>query len=199
MNRAKLAFLLLLILLPAILRVSVHPWNFAPIGALALFAGAYFRERRLAVAVPLAAMLLSDLAMGWHLGDWNYTFHASLPIVYACFALYAFVGMGLRSVWRSQSAKNPHEFRKVKAVTVPLAALSGATAFFLITNFAEWALYPTYPHTLQGLILCYEAAIPFFRPTLAGDLIFAAVFFGGYELMRSRVPAFEQSQLLYAE
>src|SRR5262245_56428806 len=49
------------ILAAALARLVPHPPNFAPIGAMALLAGACFADRRLASAVPLAAMFLSDL------------------------------------------------------------------------------------------------------------------------------------------
>ena len=62
----------------AALRLLPHPSNFTPIGALALFAGAHFDDKRWAFVLPLAAMLLSDAVIG---------FHVQMPIVYGTFAL----------------------------------------------------------------------------------------------------------------
>ena len=66
MFRPRLWLLVLLMLAPAALRLIDHPWNMAPIAALALFAGAYFRDKVWAFAVPLGAMCLSDVAIGLH-------------------------------------------------------------------------------------------------------------------------------------
>ena len=49
-------------------RLIPHPWNFSPIEAVALFAGARFADRRLALLVPIAAMALSDVVLGFHGG-----------------------------------------------------------------------------------------------------------------------------------
>ncbi|MGH9677384.1 MAG: DUF6580 family putative transport protein, partial [Candidatus Acidiferrum sp.] len=46
---------LAMIALLAALRVAPHPWNFTPIGAMAIFAGATIGNRRLAFFVPLLA------------------------------------------------------------------------------------------------------------------------------------------------
>jgi hypothetical protein len=82
--------------------------------------------------------------------------------------------------------------RRRRTVTnVAAATLAGAVFFFLATNFAVWANVSgvTYPRTFQGLLLCYEAAIPFFRNTLAGDLVYATALFGGLALAEARFPA----------
>ena len=55
----------------------------------------------------------------------------------------------------------------------------GATfSFFVITNFAVWAMDGLYPMTLEGLMACYIAAIPFYGNTLASTALFSALFFG---------------------
>lgn len=202
MSRSKWIILAILIGLPAVMRVAGHPWNFAPVGALALFVGAHFRNRWLALLVPVLAMFLSDVAMGWERKDWSYTFHDLLPLIYACFLLYVCLGIGIRRFWNSLDDKGESTASRTyatKAAAVPVGALAGAVAFFLVTNFAVWAIFPTYPHTLAGLEQCFAAALPYFRYTLIGDLVFAVAFFGGYELLRGRLPALERSELLYVE
>ena len=77
-----------MILVAALSRLAPHPPNFVPIGALALFGGAQFADKRVAFLVPLAAMLLSDLAIG---------FYAHMEWVYGSFALITCVGLWLRS------------------------------------------------------------------------------------------------------
>src|SRR5690348_10915284 len=100
-------------------RLLVHfsagalPWNFTPVEAMALFGGAYFADRRLAVLVPLAAMALSDAVIGFD--------GAMSLVVYACIAATAFAGFGLRG--------------RVRIPNVALASIAGATGFYLVTNF----------------------------------------------------------------
>src|SRR5260370_4744902 len=85
-----------MILLAALSRLIPHPPNFTPIGAMALFGGACFADRRIAFIVPLAAMLLSDLAIGLLSGDMSLGLHRLIPAVYGTFGLIVFLGFWLR-------------------------------------------------------------------------------------------------------
>ena len=53
-------------------------------------------------------------------------------------------------------------------------ALIGSLVFFLITNFGVWSL-GTYGYTINGLILCYTLAIPFFSYSLISTFIFSGI------------------------
>lgn len=163
-----------LIFAAAALRVLPHPPNFAPIGAIALFGGASFRRRVWAFAVPLAAMAVSDVAL---LALYGFGFDYGTPVIYATFALTVCIGFLLRK-------------RRTAPLSVASAALASATLFYLTTNFAVWASSGLYPRTLSGLAACYVTAIPFFGPTVAGDLFYSAVLFGGLAWAERRVPAF---------
>ena len=203
MNRSKAAILLILILFPVAWRLIDHRWNFTPVGALSLFVGAYFFRKSWAMCVPIVVMFLSDVALGIQReGDWKYAFHDLVPVIYGCFVFYACLGFGLRSLWsKSRAADADGQPAGIspgmKMASVPAGAFLGAVVFFVVTNFADWALF--YPHTFDGLMTCYVAGLPFFRAMLMGDFIFGAILFGGYELLRHRVPAIEKSQLLYAD
>ena len=105
-----------IVLAAAALRIVPHPMNFAPIGALALFGGAYFSSKRAAVAVPLLSLVAGDIFTG---------FHRLIPYVYASFLVSVAIGFWLR--------------RKKSAPRIGGATLAGAIQFFLITNFALWA------------------------------------------------------------
>jgi len=48
----RLLFALILVSIAAAARIAPHPWNFTPVGALALFSGAVVRDRRIAFAFP---------------------------------------------------------------------------------------------------------------------------------------------------
>src|SRR4029077_11235593 len=123
--RALLA--LAIIALAAALRIAPHPWNFTPVGAMALFSGAIIRNRRLAFLFPILALFAGDIFVG---------FHKLMPVVYASFLVSVAIGFLLR------------ERRTVGRVG--LATLLGAIQFFLITNFAVWAFGLSYPRSSAG-------------------------------------------------
>jgi hypothetical protein len=148
-----------LIGLAAIARLLPHPPNFTPIMAMALVAGCHFADRRLAFVVPLAAMLFTDAVLG---------FHATLPHVYAGVVLTALIGMGLRG--------------RTGVATVAGASLAGSLTFFAVTNLGVWQVGGLYAPDAAGLVACYVAALPFLENSIAGDLIFTALLFGGHAL-----------------
>src|ERR1700740_591466 len=148
-----------MIVLAAVLRIVPHPWNFTPIGAMALFSGAMFRDRRVAFLFPLVALFAGDLFVG---------IHRLIPIVYASFLLSVLIGTLL--------ANNRAILRIGGAVFL------GALQFFLVTNFAIWRVFDTYPHTPAGLAACYIAGLPLFGNTLASDAIYSTLFFGAFAL-----------------
>lgn len=157
--------LAVMIVLAALSRLLPHPPNFSPVEAMALFGSAYFAKRWLGIALPLLAMLLADFFLG---------FHSGMPVVYGSIALISILGFGLRG--------------KVSALRVAGFGLVGATLFFLITNFAVWAGSGMYPMNTGGLLACYIAGIPFFHWQLAGVATYSFILFGGFALLRSRMP-----------
>jgi hypothetical protein len=160
---------LVLIGLAAALRIAPHPWNFTPVGAMALFSGAVLKDRRLAFLFPLLALFIGDIFIG---------FYKFMFIIYASFLISVAIGLWLRG-------------RRTVA-RISLATLLGALQFFLVSNFAVWQFLNTYPHNLRGLFACYIAAIPLFWNTLAGDAVYAAVFFLGYGLADNFFPVLRE-------
>jgi hypothetical protein len=65
------------------------------------------------------------------------------------------------------------------------ASLVASVSFFLISNFMVWVVWDMYAKNFGGLLACYAAALPFFRNTVTGDLVFSAVFFGAAYLLKS--------------
>jgi hypothetical protein len=169
--KPRMALLIGMIFGAAALRLVPHPANFDAIGALALFGGAHFVDKRWAFILPLAALFLSDVLIG---------FHAQMPLVYGVFVLMVFMGFALRE--------------QRGALPVAVMAVAGSVLFFVVTNFGVWALDGLYPLTLQGLATCYLAALPFFQNTLAGTLFYTAVLFGGFALIERKLPIFAAAQ-----
>lgn len=152
-----------LILLAAASRLLPHPPNFAPVAAIGLFAGATL-DRRAAWLVPFAAVLLSDAVIGFYHPVsmfWNY---AGLA---ACLLLGSAILGPARSLPRFAGA-----------------TLASSLAFFALSNFGMWAS-GYYPRTAAGLVECYVAALPFLRNTFASDVLYTALLFGGWALLRA--------------
>lgn len=178
MNNKRFWILTGFILLAVLSRILPHPYNFTPLGAIALFGAAYFSDRRWAILVPLGAMWMSDLILNNLLYSHFYAgftlFNSGMIWVYGSLVLIALMGM-----------------KTLRKITMPriLGSAAGASViFFLLSNLGVWFSATMYPMTLEGLLACYTAAIPFFHNTLAGDLIYSATLFGAFEVVRHRAP-----------
>lgn len=170
------------LLLAALSRLIPHPPNFAPITALALFGAATLADRRLALLTPLAALFVSDLCIeGLHrmglMASWG--LYPGMWVTYTAFLLVALIGLLLR------------RHRTVPAITG--ATLAGSVVFYAVTNFGVWAGGNLYPHTPEGLLACYTAAIPFFQNTLLGDAVYGTALFGGFALAERGWPVLREA------
>ncbi len=166
-----------LIIVAALTRLLPHPPNFSPVEAIALFGGAHFASKRLALLVPLLAMFVSDLALGLLHGGlyFDYFASASFWLVYACIAATTVLGFNLRG--------------RVSGPRVLGYALLSSVLFFAVTNFGAWLGAPMYPQSAAGLVAAYVAGIPFFKWTALGTLFYSALLFGGFALLRRQLPA----------
>ena len=155
----------------ALLPKTVVPENFAAVGAVTLFAAA-----RLGFWPGLAVMAV---ALGVKDGGVYLTrgFDPD-PTAWACFPLYALVGQVLLR-------------RTDSPLRVGVGAVSASLAFFLVSNFCCWlAQTLPYGYSLAGLADCYTAAVPFYRGTFAGDLVYSGILFGLHAVLsRAYFPA----------
>jgi hypothetical protein len=148
----------LIILIAVLMRLLPHPPNFTPIAAMVLFGGVYL-NKKYSLIIPLAAMLASDIFLG---------FHPTMPYVYGSLILTGMIGVWLKN---HKTAKN-----------VMCSSLIASILFFTITNFGVW-MGGWYPRTLSGLFDSYVMGIPFFKNTVFGDLFYTGLFFGSYEFL----------------
>jgi hypothetical protein len=153
----KFIIAIVLIVLSVSSRFLPLPPNFSPIMAVALFSGVFFANKKLAMLIPIGAMLISDIVLGLHI---------TMLSVYLSFGLIAFLGMKMKNV-------------SIKSVLGN--SLLGAGLFFVITNFAVWCI-GWYGYTWEGLATCYTTAIPFFRATLGSSVLYSGLLFGGFYL-----------------
>lgn len=156
---AKLIIGGILVVIALIARVALDlPPNFAPIAAIAIFAGALM-PKPWALALPLGAIIISDIFIGMH---------STVLFTWGSFALIALLS---------------HKFVKAnKPLLIGSMSVAGSLLFFVVSNFGVWLMNAMYPMTLTGLGAAYYMAIPFLRNTLMGDLVFSAALFGAYWL-----------------
>lgn len=171
----------LMLLLAAFSRLIPHPYNFTPIGAMALFGAAYFSQRRyLAFAIPIISMWLSDLVLnnvvyGQHFDHFVW-FYQGFYWTYGAFVLIGWIGIVL--------------LKKVNVQYLVLAILMASIVFFLVSNFGVWVSTNMYPKNMSGLMACFTAGLPFFKNTLMGDLLYTTVLFGVFELAQNTFSTF---------
>lgn len=165
LSRIQLIIALCLICIGISLRLLPHPANFAPVTAIALFGGSVL-PRKLAIWVPLLAMIVSDAIIG---------FYSIMFVTWGCFALIALAS----SVW----------LKKPTLIRGAVVTASSSVFFYVTTNFAVWLTSGMYAHTWAGLVNCYVMAIPFFRNTLLSDAIYTAALFGLYAFAVHRAAA----------
>jgi len=142
MNKREL-LLIGFVIMAVLVRLLPHPPNFTPIIALALFGSTNFKNKWLGISLPLIAMVISDIYLG---------FYGITLWVYGSFLLISLLG---------------RYWKKIKIQNVLISSL----IFFIITNFGVWL--GGYPKTIEGFLLCYTMAIPFFINSILGDLFFS--------------------------
>lgn len=173
----------LMMFLAAFSRLIPHPPNFAPIGAMALFGAAYFSQRYLSFLIPISSMWLSDLALNnivyARYFDHFVWFYQGFYWTYGAFIFIGLLGFLL--------------LKKVKVQTVLIGSVSASILFFLLSNFGVWFSGTMYPKDLNGLMACYTAAIPFFKNTIIGDLVYCSVLFGAFEFAQTKIPALQSA------
>ncbi len=150
---------LLIIIFGVICRLIPHPPNFSPVTAIALFGGLNFSDKRLAFSIPLIILFLSDLILGISIIN---------LFVYTGFLTIVFLGTKIKSI----------KFENI---------ILSSFIFFLISNFGVWII--GYPKNIEGLILCYTMAIPFFGYSIAGDLFFGYLFKISFSKITSILPS----------
>lgn len=165
MNAKNSIYLALgLVALLSLSRLIPHPPNFTPILGMAVFSGAIISKRFIAYLVPLLAMLLSDLYLG---------FHASMPIIYFSLAICVLIGTFIEA--------------RVTTLNSLLSISLGVLAFFLITNFMVWYGSGMYESSISGLLTCYFMGLPFVQNTFISSILYGMGAFLIYDIINKRM------------
>ncbi|MGZ3754068.1 MAG: DUF6580 family putative transport protein [Mucilaginibacter sp.] len=145
--------------------------NFTPVGAIALFGGAYFSDKWKAYLVPLLTLFMSDIALDYiYFGKFMLFYSGALP-VYASFAVVVLIGTYIK---------------KVNVTNVLLGSLGAVLVHWLITDIDPWLRGTMYAKSFYGYGESLIAAIPFEKGMLLGNLIYGTILFGGFELAKSK-------------
>jgi hypothetical protein len=155
-----LAYLFVLFAVVFRLLMQASAVNFAPVAASLLFFGSRMPRRQ--AWVPVAALMFSDVLLTLHV--YGYPWRADQIVIWAWYLAIVLLGSLLQG--------------RASVLRIGGASLAASLSFFLLSNLAVWAAWEMYPRTLNGLLACYAAAVPFFRNTAVSDLLFTAVFFG---------------------
>ena len=175
----------LLILVASLYRIIPNrPAGFAPQMAMALFGGAIIKDKKWAFAIPLFSLFISDLLYQllyiFELTD-RKGFYAYQLGTYFCFIVITVFGFLLK---------------KISVIRVAFFSIAGSVIFFLLSNTLVWLQGYGFarPKTFEGLLLCYNDALLFYREgglirgfegnLILGDLIFSTIIFGGYFLIK---------------
>jgi hypothetical protein len=162
MHITRLLTILGLIMIGIMSRLLPHPPNFTSINAIALFSAFYLGNRWLSFATVFLTLFLSDRALG---------FHSTMPYIYFSFGLIVMIGYKFKS--------------NISLYRLPIISMATSLLFFLISNFGVWMIGFLYPKTINGLGLCYLAALPFLRNQILGDLTYGILLFGLFYFMEN--------------
>lgn len=180
-TKSVIVSLVLLVLVAALYRIIPNrPLGFAPQIAMALFGGAVFvKDKKWAFILPLVSMFISDLLyQALFLAGMSTIqgFYEGQLVNYLLFAALTTIGFLVK---------------KISVFNVLLVSLLGPTVYFLLSNFAVWAGNAGYqrPKTWSGLLMSYNDGLPFYKGSLAATLVFGAVLFGGYFLLKQNKAA----------
>ena len=155
-SRAKIALWLALVAVGICGRLWQPAYNVTPFAAIGLAAGSLFGISLTAAAVPIVALVISNMALP------GYGSTVMALVVYVSLICPVLFGsLVQRQGW----------------VAVLGGSLASSLIFFTTTNFTTWALSELYPHTLSGLTTCYIAALPFYRWMPVGDAVWSISLF----------------------
>ncbi len=150
--------------------------NFSSIGAVALFGGAYFKDHAKAFAFPLLSLFLSDFILATTIFSKysNGFLYEGWYWVYGAFALMVLVGRLL--------------LKKVNVISLLASTVTIIFIHWIVTDFGIWFKNPAFPQDLAGFWLVLARAIPFEIRFLDGTLIYGAILFGGFEILKAKYP-----------
>jgi hypothetical protein len=171
-STSTLVMAVLLVVIAAISRVILYPHNFSPIIGMAIFAGAVIKDKRLAFALPLLSMFLSDVlfeVLSIAPGFWGW----GQLVGYGILALITVIAFSMK---------------KINVVSVAGYSIGSSLLFFFLSNSAFFVfdnpIYHTYTQDFNGYIATLAGGLPFLKTGVIADLVYSTVLFGTYFLVQ---------------
>ena len=182
--KRNIILILALVAIGILGRIIPHPYNFTPMTAIALLSAHAFKNKWIAIGLPLLSFWVSDLIINNFIYAGYYEsfriFSPGLLWVYGSVACISIMGR--------------FALKKTNPIKIGLSSIAGSVIFFILTNFGVWAMSIMYAKSFAGLIQCYTVAIPFFGGTLAGALVYSTVLFSSYSLVLSKSTLLHKAQ-----
>ena len=176
MNKINLTYfsIILLIFFASVTRIIPHMPNFTPIGAMALFGGAYLKNKYHAFLIPILSLWLSDVIINnfilSYYNDFTW-FYPGFLWQYFSFAVIILIGYLF--------------LNKISFKSVFVTTIASSLIFFIITNFGVWISGSMYSMDLNGFVLCFIAALPFYKGTVLGFIVYSSFLFGVFETSKN--------------
>jgi hypothetical protein len=171
-NTSTLIIAALLVVIAALSRVILYPHNFSPIIGMAIFAGAVIKDRRIAFALPLISMFLSDVlfeAFNIAPGFWGW----GQLVGYGILALITVIAFSMK---------------KINLISVAGYSIGSSMLFFFLSNSAFFVfdnpVYHTYTQNFNGYIATLAGGLPFLKTGIVADLVYSTILFGTYFLVQ---------------
>lgn len=143
--------LVVIFLATLLCRFMPHEWGWTPVIAMGVLS-----------TYLLGAKALLPILLGQICCDLWYGFYDAPAMIgtYAGYVLSAVCG-----IWAG---------KKPQVLTTIGLTVAASAGFFVLSNFGVW-MTPYYEHTLQGLLNCYVAALPFWKNQLVADLFLSTL------------------------
>ena len=143
-------FCVLFVILGISFRILPHAPNFTPILSIALLSNLYIKNK-FSILLPLSIMLISDIILGGNpMAHW----------IYVSILLIVILGHYVKNSYQN----------------ILLTSTMASLIFFIVSNFGVW-LNGGYSYTIEGLLICYYMALPFFKNTLLSTIIFSSLIY----------------------
>jgi hypothetical protein len=168
-NIRAVLFTIGIIVLATVSKLAFAPklaWSgFSPLMAVALFSGMMVKDKTQSFILPLIALFISDalIEVLYRSGLFVFQgFYKHQIFNYALLLITTLIGFAIQAK---------------KSIAVISSAIIAPTVFFLLSNFFVWnsTTQITYPKTWNGLLLCYEAGLPFYRNSLLATVLFLPI------------------------
>lgn len=153
--------------------------NFNPTIAIAVICGAFVANRSLALLLPMAALLMADIALGLSSQDASYMQFITSGAFVGNYFFYLFAVLAGRLI-----------SKRMSLTTTTIATLTSAIIFFFGSNLLSWFTMTEYTKDAAGLMNCYVAAIPFLNASVVSNISVAILLYFAYTVASRKKVSF---------